>query len=417
MTRASLSKNIGWALAGNAIYGMSQWGIIIAIAKCGTEAMVGQMALAWAVTTPILVFSSLQLRSLWLSRAYPQYSFAAFARARVLFTSLALLAVMPVSLALGYRGNMLTTVGVVGLAKGIDAVVDIHLGRLQAKEELNFVAKVLFVDGALAFVAAATAMWLWRDLTLAALGSALGPLAAWAMVARPTGRKGRLALDGQLRSLLRLGLLGLPLGIVVALVAAQASVPRFFLEKHAGLGELGVFAAISQLTNVGSNVVSSVATATCPRLAQMFSKEDYQGFRNLTWRLAGLGLLMGVCGALLSAVLGKLILTRVYAPEYSRGANALVWLSVAAGLSYAGSFLGHSMTMAKQVRIQVPLFCAVVFVTLGACAGLVPAWGLNGAIAGAAAGSIVQIVTSGLVLRSAERAQVQAGGIHTRGGL
>src|SRR6266568_5527229 len=44
----SLRTNFAWTLAGNAVYAVCQWGMLVSIAKLGSPAMVGQFALGLA---------------------------------------------------------------------------------------------------------------------------------------------------------------------------------------------------------------------------------------------------------------------------------------------------------------------------------------------------------------------------------
>lgn len=411
MRSPSLHRLVAWTLVGNVAFGASQWGITIAVAKLGDERMVGELALAWAITTPVFVFSSLQLRQLLVS-ASDDVSFCDYVTARRLLTTLALVASVLIALALGYRGETLAVVLAVGVAKALDALVDIHLGWLQRQEHMDLVAKALLVDGAVAFGAAAAAMFVWRHTSAPALASAAGPVAALLMVSRwnagAAAAPGRAA-DG--RRVVALATLGLPLGVVMGLVAVQINLPRLFVERDLGIRELGIFAAASQLTNVGANLVSSIATATVRRIARAFSSGDVAAFRRITWRLFGLGLAIGLAGAALSAVAGRQILSVVYTPDYAQGASVLFALSLAAGLSYGASFLGYSMTMARRLRIQVIVFVFVAVVTWAGCAVAVPALGLHGAALGAGIGSLTQILASAAVLRSAERSLIASAGL------
>src|SRR5450759_4705386 len=71
----SLRRNFGWTVAGNVIYAGCQWGVLIVIAKSGTPAMVGQFALALAVTAPIMILANQGLRALQATDAQRHFTF------------------------------------------------------------------------------------------------------------------------------------------------------------------------------------------------------------------------------------------------------------------------------------------------------------------------------------------------------
>jgi hypothetical protein len=65
---------------------------------------------------------------------------------------------------------------------------------------------------------------------------------------------------------------------------------------------------------------------------------------------------------------------------------------------YAASFLGHAMTAARLLRVQLPLFAAVGAVALVASALLVPRGGALGAAQATLATAVSQLLLSGLVV-------------------
>lgn len=51
--RASLRSGFAWTLAGNGLYALSQWAVLSLLAKLGGRQMLGEYALAVAVTAPV----------------------------------------------------------------------------------------------------------------------------------------------------------------------------------------------------------------------------------------------------------------------------------------------------------------------------------------------------------------------------
>src|SRR5579863_8985813 len=74
----SLRSNFAWALAGNVVYAICQWGILVALVKLGSSLMVGQFSLGLAIATPVLMFTNLHLRAVQATDAMHYYSFAEY---------------------------------------------------------------------------------------------------------------------------------------------------------------------------------------------------------------------------------------------------------------------------------------------------------------------------------------------------
>jgi O-antigen/teichoic acid export membrane protein len=97
--------------------------------------------------------------------------------------------------------------------------------------------------------------------------------------------------------------------------------------------------------------------------------------------------------------MGAWVLSVVYGEEYVSAYYVLIWLSVGAAFSYAGSFFGYAMTMARYRVPQIMLFVAVVGVTTVAAWLLVARFGTAGAGMAVAVAGIVQVAGSVIVLR------------------
>jgi hypothetical protein len=83
--RLSLKANFSWTLAGNVFYAMSQWGMLVIIAKLGTPETVGKFSLGLAIVGPILEFANLRLRQIQATDAKREYLFGHYFALR-LFT-------------------------------------------------------------------------------------------------------------------------------------------------------------------------------------------------------------------------------------------------------------------------------------------------------------------------------------------
>src|SRR5262249_52560223 len=86
--KRSLRYNRPWAVGGEAVYAASQWLLVVVLAKLGTPEMVGQFALAFAVTAPLILFANLQLRALLASDGRRDSKFSHYFTLRLLTSAL-----------------------------------------------------------------------------------------------------------------------------------------------------------------------------------------------------------------------------------------------------------------------------------------------------------------------------------------
>lgn len=403
--RLSLRANFLWSLAGNVVYAACQWGILVILAKCGSPELVGEFALALAVTAPVMIAASLSLRNVQATDALGEYDFRDYLSLRVLALALAMLVIAGIAAA-GYSAHLAAVIVLIGFAKGVEFVSDIVFGLLQQREQMDRIAISLIAKGVLSLAAVTAAMLLTRDLLITSAALA----AVWTLMllgydlrvaARALGGARALWPRWNSRVLWRLALLALPGGIVMTLIAFSGNVPRYFIEHHLGTRELGIFAALMYPITAGSTVVAALGQSAMPRLAQHYAHGEFTDFRRLLGRLVLIGLGLGVAGLALIRVAGAFLLEHLYQPEYAGYVTEFLWIGLACGIGFVASFLGYGMTAARFFRAQVPVFAATLVAIAAACAFLVPQFGLVGAALATAVGTIVQAIGSGIVIRYA----------------
>lgn len=408
----SLRRNFSWIFAGNAFYAACQWVMLALLAKLGSAAMVGQFALALAITSPVIMLANLQLASVQATDATRDYAFADYLAVRLLTTAAAVLVIIGVAIGGSHRGHTMLVILVVGLGKGLDAISDIYYGLFQQREHMDRMAKAYVLNGLLSMIGLGLALHVTGDVVWAVGGSTLASAAVLMCYCIPAGAAleraepcspERQELSTALRRRLRLSCVALPLGIVMLLVSLNTSIPRYLIARGLGERDLGIFAALASLTVAGTAVVDALGRTATPRLARYYAAGHIVAFRSLLLKLLALGAALACVGIVLALTVGPLALRLLYTPEYAAYRKLLVLLTMAAGIGFIASFLGYAMTAARHFKIQAPLFGGVMVVTFVASALLIPPFGTTGAAAAMVIAVIVQLIGSAGIIGHALR--------------
>jgi O-antigen/teichoic acid export membrane protein len=421
--RLTLRMNFLWTLAGNVVYAACQWGILVVLAKLGTLQMVGEFALALAITAPVMIGAGLSLRSVQATDAASQYNFGDYLSLRLLTTGMAGLVIVWIVSFSGYGRHTAAIILIVGLAKGFESISDIFYGLLQQHERMDWIALSMTIKGLLSLAVITCATYFRGGLLLGVCALA----AAWALTLvfydfRIGGKvlqaapgmehpaaslysrlTRRVQLHWRPRALVTLTVLALPVGVVMALLSFNANIPRYFIAHHLGTRELGIFAALAYPLAAGTTVVGALGQSATPRLARHYADADYRAFSSLMHKLLCVGLAVGAGGILLIWLAGRPILLLFYQPEYADRVGIFLWLGLAAGIGYVASLLGYAMTAARYFRTQLPVFLIATLVTAGGCAILVPRYQLSGAAVAMIFAAICQAIGSAAVLTQALR--------------
>ena len=144
---ASLRRNSTWMFAGNVVYAGCQWAMLAVLARTGTPAMVGQFVLALSITTPVMAFFMLQLRSVQATDARRAYQFGDYLALRLATTLAAVAVLAGIALANGYRRETALVIIAVAISAAIDSASDIIYGFLQQRERMERIAQSLVIKG------------------------------------------------------------------------------------------------------------------------------------------------------------------------------------------------------------------------------------------------------------------------------
>ena len=413
----ALRADVLWTLAGNLTFAATQWAMLVVLARLGSPADVGLYTLGLAVTTPVFLLLSLQLRGAQATEPPGSpYRFGHYFTLRTLLSGLALALCAGWALLSGMglggagpQAGLAAVTGWLALAKLFDGLSDVCYGHLQAGGRLAEVARALMLRGAFSALGLAGAFALTRDVGWAAAAVAGGYLVALLLYDLPRTRPGTGRWwRPEWPRLRALATLTWPLGVAVGLIALNASLPRYFLGREAGLGAVGLYSALSYVTVAGSMVVTALGQAATTPLARLAAQGDAAGFRALLGRLLLLGTALGGAGVLGALLLGRPLLGALYGPAYSRDVPLFALLMLGAAPGYVASFAGFGMTALREFGAQVPLFLGTTATLALACALLVPGGGLAGAAWATVIGGTAQLLGSLWIVRRALRRTVPA---------
>jgi O-antigen/teichoic acid export membrane protein len=409
--------NASLTLAGNVVYSACQWGLLVALARLGSPEMVGQFALGLAVSGPIMLLFSLQLRAVQATDAAGSNHFSEYLALRLLTSAIALGAIACVALFVVDGGAAALVVLLVGSTKILESVSDVYRGLMQYAERMDRVAVSMALRGLVTLPAFALALLLGGGLIAAVSAMMAASLVVWwgwdVRTARrlcqpvPGNGPARGALFGvhprfTAPALFGLARTALPLGLVAMLLSLNSYAPQYAV-KQLGTAELGIFAALLYTALASRVLIGAVGQSASPRLARLYESGNLAAFRKLHGKLLRVGIAVSLLALAGAALLGKPFLRLVYGPEYAAHSQLFVALCAVAGLLHLVSFQGYTVTAARYFRAQLPVSIAVAATTIATAFLLVPGFGAAGAAAALLCGALVQGAGYALLQRHALR--------------
>lgn len=379
----SLRHNALWSLGGNAVYAISQWCLLAAIAHLGTAHHVGVFSLALAISAPVMLCTNLQLGGLIATDVRDEFKFGHYAAIRLSTLSIGMAAIATIGFIAGQDGEEIAVVIALGWCKCIEGAAEVVLGTLQRHERMRDVARSLGSRGILGLLGLVGGLALTGTLLGGVLCMSGGWLAVLLLHDLPlakklTGKNGLHPMWDQ-RLLRRLLLSAGPMGAVALLVSLNATIPSYVIRGTHGAEALGHFSVVAYLMAAGNIAVGALGSTVSPRLALLYAKGDITAFSALVKRITIINVAIGLAGAALGWLLGRQILTIAYGAEYAGQQDLLLWLIAASTVGWIASASGYALTAARQLTIQLPLTLPATLACGLACLLLVPQHGLIGA--------------------------------------
>ncbi len=385
----SLRKNFSWTFAGNVVNAVSLWGIIALATRLGDAAIVGRFELSRVIAMSLMAVAMPSLRTILVTDAKNEYSFADYLGARLTLTVLSVLGFVIVGWG-WYSGEMAWVILLWGLAKSIDFISDIFRGLFQRYECMNLSGVSLMIKGPAALLGMGILLWLTGELKLAIIGT----IVVWLLVlllydipqahrllSYKSGTDGvpyRISPRFNVKVMLPLLWLALPLAIVTLLSSLQQTVPRLVLESYHGEAALGYFGPIAYPIAMGTVIISAMALSASPRLANYYVS-NLTAYCRLIRKLLLLGLVMGLLFTAAVVLFGKFALGVLYTAEYAEYHTDFIILSIGATATFMLFFCGHGLTAARALKVQLALATVSCLVMVIISYLLIPRYGLRGA--------------------------------------
>ncbi|MCL4193148.1 MAG: lipopolysaccharide biosynthesis protein [Thermoguttaceae bacterium] len=410
----TLGRNFSWIVAGNAAAGLSRWGIFVVLAQIGGLGMVGEVVLAFAITTPMVALANLGLRSAQVTDVNDQYRFGDYLGLRLLSIAVFLLVTAGVVIWNGSESRMAWLVMITAFGKAFESASDVFHGLMQQYERMDRIGIALIIQGPLGLALLAVGSLLTGSPVGGMAGLAVALAATLVLFEIPNGyrvlrwnsvrpRRPREAICEMLpcwnpRKLARLAWITVPLGVVASLTALSPNLPRYAVEEELGKHALGVFAAIVALASLGTMVTTALGQSSIARLA----RHHVRGERRAYWKLLAL-LLAGAAapGLVLTgvmAVAADQVLGFLYGPELVGHRGLAVLLMIGMTLQQVAGPLGRGIESMRRFHTQMLIRLATVLLLLAVLPPLVGSYGLHGAAAGLLLSGTATVAFHGLAI-------------------
>jgi O-antigen/teichoic acid export membrane protein len=406
----AVRQGFSWLAVGNVINAACAWGRVALLARFGSAEMVGQLALAFAVCSPIDALADLGLSGSLVSDAKRHYRLRDYLGLRILTCGLTMLCIIGAAWTGAYDPAAARLLLLAGLVVVSESVCDLFQAVLQRSEQMRWVAVSLIVRGLLGLAFFAVCLKLGGSLAWAVCGFSLAAVATLLAIDVPRA----LAAERHhacperhgghsLQALLGLAWLSLPLGLATASLCLMTSIPRYWISGRLGNQALGGFAVAGSFMVGMSLVVGAMSQAASPRLARYHAAGNTKALMRLLRSLSLWLAAFMLISLLVMAVAGGWIIGLLFGPAYVSYTALAICLTLAAGLKNFSVLYGRTIASMRKFRTNLLLRGLGIAALVILLPGWIDWFGLMGAAWALALSWLVTILLSLAAILAANR--------------
>lgn len=380
----SLKTNFFWSLISSLIYGFSQWMIVSLITKIGDVSQLGMYSFALAVTTPIFLLFSLNLKMVIATDVIEEKSIVEYFAINSMLMLAAFLLTGFLVYFSSYSNEVKLIILLVSLIKIIESINDVFYGKYQQKEDIKRIAISKILKAVSSILVFSAVLLMTKNLAY----SLIIQLIIWLLILIFNDGRSLINLNDirkyvilpkKLQKIKTLLLTSLPLGIGMALDSLNTNIPRYFIAHYVGEAGLGIFTGITYIMIIGQTVIFSLAQVILPRLSKLFIQNKVNEFKKILNKLLLTSLILGTVAILASWLLSDFILTTLYSEDFRGYRVIFVLTSIGAVFWYISGFYNAALMATRVFKVQFVIFGFTALVTLICSALLIPTYGLIGA--------------------------------------
>src|SRR5699024_9823248 len=334
----TLKQNSIWNVVGSMIYALTQWGLLITIARYSNPELVGVFTLGLAIAAPMLLFFNLNLR-IALVTDDNKNNFDLYWTFRLITSGMFFIILL--ILVTFYLNDFYTLLVCIfiGISKFFESLSDIMFGVMQKNQRMDLIAKSQILKGFCTLLVFMLSMSLTGSLLISTIFMSL----VWLIVLVLFDYNNLKKFEGFSihfsKKQILLFKITLPLGIAQLITSLNANVPRYFIEYSHGLKELGVYASLIYIVAAGNNLIIALSNILLPILSTAYNSNNIKSFTKIMLYSIITTVILGVFGLSLIYSFGDDILLIIYGEEFSNYVEEFLIIGLYGIIMYIGKFI------------------------------------------------------------------------------
>ncbi|MBM7599930.1 O-antigen/teichoic acid export membrane protein [Virgibacillus halotolerans] len=374
-----IKSKLTWSLGGNIVYALSQWLIITIIAKFGSAEDLGIYSLGLALTAPIVLFFSFQLRTILATDSKDEFTFSQYYGGRILHLTLSYVVIIPIAIIYSNDSVTRSIILLMGLVKYVESLSDICMGYFQKQSRIDLIGKSQLYRGILTVIIVGFIYIYTQNIILSISGLLIVMVLRLVLYDIKHLKPFTKVSPVFGRSSLKLMKMGLPLGLTALIGSLNTNIPRYFLDYYSSIEEVGIYSALYYVLIASNMLITPISLLAAPRIANAYNQKGRKAFTNVNIQFLTFAIIAFLIIFIPIIFQSELILTIIYGEDYASYTNSFIIISFSLLFGFLSAFLNLSVISARLIRIQPFINLIATVITLITGYYLISLYGIYGA--------------------------------------
>ncbi|WP_330501360.1 oligosaccharide flippase family protein [Peribacillus frigoritolerans] len=363
----NISSKISWSFGGNLIYALSQWIIITVIARFGSTTELGIYSLGLAITAPIVLFFSFQLRTILATDSKQEYDFSQYFGGRIIHLTISLVIIIPIAFLYSSNVENILVIILLGIIKCVEGLSDICMGFYQKKSKIDIIGKSQMYRGIFSVIVVFLIYFFTQNLIFSQIGLLIIMVIRLVIYDLKNLRPFVKIFPVFDLSWIHLMKWAFPLGIASLISSLNTNIPRYFLEYFSSTEEVGIFSALYYILIASNMLITPISLLAAPRIARAYNQNQIKKYTKINIQLSLVSLILFLLIITIIIFQGELILKVLYGSAYTSYNDSFIIISCSLLFGFLTAFYTVSIVAARSIRIQPLLNFMVTIVTIISC--------------------------------------------------
>lgn len=305
------------SFVGNFVYLLAQWVMTVVVVRFTDDfLMAGILSLATSLSNVFYIVASYGMRSFQVSDITKKYTDQSYVLSRLVTVSVALLACIVYTIAMGYPASTIIAILIFMGYKSFEAVSDVMYGIFQANDRFDSICISMSVKGVISISVFTLLIAIGCSLIVALSGILAVAFLTFALYDVRIGRKYTVPLisfdKGIFKAVFSLLIESFLMVILLIVQPLLLAITRVYFEKNFSTELLGAYSSVSAPTLVIPTFVTCVMMPFVPLFAKYFKDKNKIKLTKVTFASVGFAAVVGAAALVFSVFFGKWLLSVLY---------------------------------------------------------------------------------------------------------